>query len=194
MSTPKLVLASTSKPRQMLLQRLQLPFTIAPSAVDETPLANEQPEALVQRLAVAKAKAVAANNHASLIIGADQVAVVEGKIFGKPHTLQTATEQLMAASGQRMKFYIGLCLLDTRDQSMQLALEEYDVIYRQLTLSMIENYLKQEQPLACAGSCQADGLGITLIEEFQGKDFTALIGLPLIRLNTMLQRCHSLLL
>jgi septum formation protein len=186
MLTCNLVLASTSKPRQQLLKRLQYPFTIAPSNVDETALADEQPKALVQRLAVAKAQAVAEQFTDSLIIGADQVAVVDGKIFGKPHSLQTATEQLMAASGKCMKFYIGLCLLDTRDQTWQLALEEYAVIYRQLSLAMIENYLQKEQPLACAGSCQADGLGITLIEKFQGDDFTALIGLPLIRLTKML--------
>jgi septum formation protein len=184
----QLVLASTSKPRQQLLQRLQHPFFIAPSNVDESPLADEQPAALVQRLAVAKAMAVADKFPQALIIGADQVAVVEGKVFGKPHTLPTAREQLLAASGKRMKFLIGLCLLDTRDQTKQLALEEYNVIYRPLTEALIDHYLQQEQPLACAGSCQADGVGITLIEEFQGKDFTALIGLPLIRLTTMLRQ------
>jgi MAF protein len=187
MSLLSLVLASTSKPRQGLLQRLQQPFFIAPSHVDETPLANEQPEALVQRLAVAKAEAVAEKFPQALIIGADQVAVVDGKVFGKPHILSTARTQLLAASGKRMTFFIGLCLLDTRDHTRQRALEQYDVIYRQLTESQIDHYLQQEQPLACAGSCQADGIGITLIEEFQGKDFTALIGLPLICLTSMLR-------
>jgi MAF protein len=187
MSPLSLVLASTSKPRQALLQRLQHPFFIAPSNVDETPLANELPEALVQRLAVAKAEAVAEKYPQALIIGADQVAVVDGKVFGKPHILETARAQLLAASGKRMKFFIGLCLLDTSNHTKQLVLEQYDVIYRQLTEAQVDHYLQQEQPLACAGSCMADGIGFTLIEEFQGKDFTALIGLPLIRLTTMLR-------
>jgi septum formation protein len=87
-----------------------------------------------------------------------------------------------------MQFFIGLCLLDSRDHSFQLVLEEFDVLYRNLNPAMIENYLRKEQPLECAGSCKAEGLGIALIEEFQGKDFTALIGLPLIRLVKMLEK------
>jgi septum formation protein len=183
----ELVLASTSKPRQLLLQRLQIPFTIAASDVDETPLPAESAKDLVQRLALAKATAVSSQFSNALIIGADQVAVVDGEIFGKPHILATAREQLLAASGKRMEFFIGLCLLDAVTQRSEVVLEKFDVIYRQLTPTLIDNYLRQEQPLACAGSCQADGLGIILIQEFQGLDFTALIGLPLIRLTSLLQ-------
>jgi septum formation protein len=181
-----LVLASSSKPRQLLLQRLLIPFTIAAPNVDETAQANETPQQLVQRLAVTKARAVADDFPGSLIIGADQVAVVDNEIFGKPLTLANAAKQLLAVSGKAMKFYIGMCVLDTRDQSEQITLEEFTVSYRSLTIEQIEKYLQKEQPLACAGSCQADGLGITLIKEFQGEDFTALIGLPLLRLTSML--------
>ena len=187
MAIQELVLASTSKPRKMLLQRLQIPFTIAPSDVDETPLPDESAIDLVQRLAIAKATAVSSKFPHALIIGADQIAVVDGKIFGKPHTLATAREQLLAASGKRMQFFIGLCLLDAASQRSEVVLEQFNVMYRPLTPAMIDNYLRQEQPLACAGSCQADGLGITLIAEFQGRDFTALIGLPLIQLTSLLQ-------
>ena len=186
MSAVELVLASSSKPRQQLMQRLAVPFTIAVPDVDETALADETPQQLVQRLSITKAQAVASKFPHALIIGADQVAVVEGEIFGKPLTIANAVKQLLAASGKPMKFFIGMTLLDTRNQHQQTVLEEFTVIYRPLTRSHIEKYLEKEQPLACAGSCRVDGLGITLIQEFQGEDFTALIGLPLLRLTTML--------
>jgi len=182
----QLILGSTSKPRQTLLERLQLPFQIAAPDVDETPLPDESPEALVLRLAEKKARVVSEKFPDALVIGADQVGILDDMILGKPLTYENAAKQLGAASGKRMTFFIGLCLFDGRTQTYQLALEKFDVIYRTLTANMIENYLRKEQPLHCAGSCKAEGLGITLIEEFQGKDFTALIGLPLIRLTTML--------
>jgi septum formation protein len=182
----KLILASTSQPRKMLLERLQVPFdTVAPD-VDETPLANETPEELVSRLAEAKARKVTQSYPDALIIGADQVGVVENKIVGKPLTLQNAQQQLHDLSGKRIRFYIGLCVLDAKQNTQQLSVETYDVQYRVLTDKMIANYLQKEQPLHCAGSCKAEGLGITLIEAFEGKDFTALIGLPLIKLTSML--------
>jgi septum formation protein len=183
----KLILGSASKPRQMLLQRLQIPFEIASPDIDETPLPTESPMDLVTRLAVEKAQAVAKSFPDALIIGADQVGVLDDVILGKPLTHENAVAQLLKASGKRMRFYIGLCLLDAEKQSQQIAMEEFDVIFRPLTQEMIENYLQKEQPYQCAGSCKAEGLGITLIEEFQGKDFTALIGLPLIRLTRMLE-------
>jgi len=184
----RLILGSTSKPRQALLERLQIPFEIAAPHVDETPLVNETPQDLVLRLAEKKARVVSERFPDALIIGADQVGVLDNIIQGKPLTYDNAVQQLQAASGKRMEFYIGLCLFDSREQHVQLAIEKYDVIYRKLSLPMIKNYLAKEQPLHCAGSCKAEGLGIALIEEFQGKDFTALIGLPLISLVAMLEK------
>jgi septum formation protein len=183
----KLILASSSQPRRQLLERLQIPFEIYAPDIDETARENETPQDLVVRLAEEKARAVAEKFPDALIIGADQVGVLNNHIQGKPHTHDNAVKQLQMASGQRMRFFIGLCVLDNRQQRHQLALEEFDVIYRELSDDMIHRYLKKEQPLACAGSCKAEGLGIALIEEFQGTDFTALIGLPLIRLVKMLE-------
>lgn len=184
----QLILGSTSKPREALLRRLNIPFEIAAPDIDETPLDHETPTELVLRLAEKKARAVAEKFPHALIIGADQVGVLENTILGKPLTYENAMKQLQQASGKCMHFFIGLCLLDAETQTYQIALEEFNVIYRPLTPTMIQNYLQKEQPLDCAGSCKAEGLGITLIEEFQGKDFTALIGLPLIRLVSMLEK------
>jgi septum formation protein len=183
----KLILASSSKPRLSLLQRLQIPFDVVVPDVDETPLPHETPSQLVVRLAEKKARAVADKHPDALIIGADQVGVLRNEIQGKPHTYENAVKQLQQASGQRMRFFIGLCVLDAKTATHQMALEEFDVIYRQLTQTMIEKYLQKEQPFECAGSCKAEGLGIALIHEFQGTDFTALIGLPLIRLISLLE-------
>jgi septum formation protein len=186
-NTRQLILGSSSKPRLSLLQRLQLPFDIASPDIDETPLEGESPSALVYRLAETKARAVALTFPDALIIAADQVGVLDNKILGKPLTYDNAVKQLQEASGKRMQFFIGLCLFDARNQTQQLAIETFDVVYRQLSLEKIQRYLQKEQPLECAGSCKAEGLGIALIEEFQGKDFSALIGLPLIRLVSMLE-------
>jgi len=188
MSNKKLVLGSSSKPRQTLLQRLQIPFEIVAPELDESPLANEKAPDLVQRLAKEKAIKAAQAFPNALIIGADQVGILDNQILGKPLNDETAFTQLQAASGKRVQFYIGLCLLDASTQHYQLALEEFNVIYRPLTPEMIENYLRKEQPLECAGSCKVEGLGIALIEAFEGDDFTALIGLPLIRLVRMLEK------
>jgi septum formation protein len=188
MQKRQLILGSTSKPRYSLLQRLQIPFEVAAPNIDETPELAETPENLVRRLALQKAKEVAKQFPDALIIGADQVGVIDGVIQGKPLTYENAYVQLQNASGKTIRFFIGLCLYDARDKTYQIAIEEFDVVYRKLSLQTIEKYLKKEQPLECAGSCKAEGLGITLIEEFRGKDFTALIGLPLIRLVDMLEK------
>lgn len=186
--TQQLVLASTSKPRQLLLQRLQIPFTVAASGVDETPLTNENPTAMVLRLAKEKAHAVKNQFPNALIIGVDQVGILDNTVLGKPLTQENAIKQLTQVSGKMVRFLIGLCLLNTGNNTEQLTLETYDVYYRQLTLPMIENYLKKESALECAGSLKAEGLGITLVEKFAGNDFTALIGLPLIKLTQLLEQ------
>lgn len=184
----KLILASSSKSRQLLLKRLQVPFEILSPDIDETPLTEETPTELVKRLALSKAEKIAKTNPDALVIGSDQVGICDSKIIGKPLTIENARLQLQQMSGKRIQFFIGLCLLDSSTQSHQLIVENYDVLFRPLSNELIDAYLKKEQPLDCAGSCEAEGLGITLIEEFSGKDFTALIGLPLIQLTRMLER------
>lgn len=188
MKMPTLVLSSSSPARRSLLERLRQPFVIAPPHIDETPLAHESPETLVARLASQKAHANQANYPNALIIGCDQVAVINGTIVSKPENHETAVTQLRAASGQCIDFFTGLCLLNTQTQRIQESIQRYRVFYRQLTDEMIENYLRIEQPYQCAGSIQIEGLGIVLIERLEGTDPTALIGLPLIALTHMLEQ------
>jgi septum formation protein len=188
MSRP-LILASTSVPRRELLTRLQIPFTVVAPEVDETPLTNETPTALVTRLALAKAWAVAKKFPDADMIGADQVGVLGAQIQGKPLDYATAARQLTAASGKCLRFLTALAVVDAAQQAEQLVLEEFKVYYRELTPAMIKNYLAGEQPLQCAGSCKIDGLGIALIARLAGDDFTALIGLPMLQLVELLEKC-----
>lgn len=180
-----LLLASSSPYRRELLARLQLPFEHAAPAIDETAKPREDAEALVKRLAESKARA-ACGGRQGLIIGSDQVAVLDGEIIGKPLTMQRARAQLMAASGRRVDFLTGIALLDIELNSLQLDCIRFSVHFRALTPSTIERYLEAEAPLDCAGSFKAEGLGISLFERTEGDDATSLIGLPLIRLVTML--------
>ena len=189
MTMPKrLVLASTSPYRRMLLERLGLPFVCAAPQVDESPLAGESAHELAARLSRAKAEAVAAEYPDALIIGSDQVAVIDGEITGKPGNRERAIEQLRRASGRCSELITGLCLLDATSGSVEVDCIPYRVHFRELDDATIERYLDREQPYDCAGACKAEGLGITLLERFEGDDPNALIGLPLIRLVTMLHR------
>lgn len=182
-----LVLASTSVFRKSLLERLQIPFECIAPNVDETPLENETPAELVRRLSELKARAVTAQFPNSLIIGSDQVSVVDNKIVGKPHTHEKAVQQLTAASGKTIDFLTGLALFNTATQTCQVDLVKFSVQFRQLTAAQIERYLRKEQPYQCAGSFRSESLGIALFEKMIGDDPTALIGLPLIRLTQMLE-------
>ncbi len=182
---PALVLASSSPFRRELLQRLGLEFDTAAPDVDETARPGETPDALVQRLAERKARAVG-ESHDGLIIGSDQVATTGTDILGKPGSHEKAAAQLAWLSGKRVSFHTGLCLLDTASGSVQLDVVPYHVQFRTLTREQIERYLRAEQPYNCAGSFKSEGLGITLFERMEGDDPTALIGLPLIRLTGML--------
>ena len=181
-----IVLASTSVYRKELLSRLGLPFETAAPDVDESPLADETPEQLVRRLAEAKARAVMSQYPAALIIGSDQVAVVDGHILGKPGDHQRAAAQLRAASGRRLEFLTGLCLLNAGKDAADVDVTRFAVVFKPLSHSQIENYLRKEQPYHCAGAFKSEALGIALCERFEGDDPTALIGLPLIRLVGML--------
>ncbi|WP_028694941.1 Maf family protein [Pseudomonas cremoricolorata] len=181
-----LLLASSSPYRRELLQRLQLPFTCASPNIDEQRLENESPETLVRRLAMDKAKALAARHPEHLIIGSDQVAVLDDQVLGKPHTAERACEQLLAASGRSVTFLTGLALLNTRSGECQVDCVPFTVNFRALDRARIERYIQAEQPLDCAGSFKAEGLGISLFQSTSGNDATSLIGLPLIRLVDML--------
>lgn len=185
----RLLLASTSPYRKMLLEKLQLPFDCAAPEVDETPLPGETAEALVLRLAAAKAQAqaLALAYPEHLIIGSDQVCVIDGNITGKPHTEENARAQLRQASGQAVTFYTGLALYNGRSKQLQALCEPFHVHFRALSETEIAAYVRMEQPLNCAGSFKSEGLGIALFDRLEGRDPNALIGLPLIALLEMLR-------
>lgn len=183
----RLVLGSTSPFRKEILTKLGLPFATAAPDIDESPLANETPEQLVLRLAEQKARAVAVAYPDNLIIGSDQVAVIDGTILGKPHTHERAVEQLSNASGKTVRFYTGLCLYNSTNDTAQSEVVPFDVVFRKLTTTQIENYLQKEKPYNCAGSFKSETLGIALFEKLLGDDPNTLIGLPLIRLISMLE-------
>ncbi|RUO36554.1 Maf family protein [Aliidiomarina sanyensis] len=187
MSLP-LCLASSSPYRRQLLERLGLPFTSARPDIDETALEGELPQALVERLAIQKARQVAEAYPDHLIIGSDQVAVSEGIILGKPHTVERAIEQLASFSGKRVTFYTGLAVLNGKTGHCYSCVEPFIVHFRTLSTRQIERYVKAEMPLDCAGSFKSEGLGITLFERLEGNDPNALVGLPLIQLVNLLQR------
>lgn len=184
----KLILASSSPYRRALLARLQIPFEAIAPQIDERARAEEPPAALVERLAVDKARKIAAAHPEALVIGSDQVALHDGEIVGKPRDHAHAVAQLRAASGRTVTLYTGLALVNAARCSLQSEVVPYRVTFRRLTDEQIENYLQREQPYACAGSVKAEGLGIALLEKFEGDDPNALIGLPLIRLVRMLER------
>lgn len=186
---PPIVLASSSSYRRELLTRLQLPFTCHSPDIDETPQANESAQALVQRLALSKARALAQHYPQHIIIGSDQVAVLDGKIIGKPLHAEGATQQLSAASGRSLVFLTGLAVIDTRTQVEHLDLVPFTVHFRTLNAAQIQRYIAAEQPFDCAGSFKSEGLGVSLFQATEGGDATSLVGLPLIRLCDMLNAC-----
>lgn len=186
-SSRQLVLASTSKYRRALLERLALPFDCASPEVDESPRPGEAPEATAARLAEAKARAVAGRFPDALIIGSDQVASCEGERLDKPGSHENATRQLARMSGRTASFDTGLALLDTRSGRLQVRVVPCRVTFRPLTPERIERYLRLERPYDCAGSAKAESLGIALIARMDTEDPTSLIGLPLIALTEMLR-------
>lgn len=186
MSNYQLVLASTSPFRQQLLSKLDIPFITAQPDCDEAPLKDETPEALVMRLAEQKARSCKIEKP-SLVIGSDQVCVIDGKIVGKPHTEEKAIEQLLNQSGKAITFYTGLALFNTVTDKAQVILEPFIVHFRPLTQQSVERYVEKEQPFNCAGSFKSEGLGIALFERLEGDDPNSLVGLPLIRLIQLLE-------
>lgn len=184
----QLVLASTSKYRKELLERFGIPFVTARPETDETPLQDEHPAAAAERLAVAKAKAVASAHPGALIVGSDQVAHLDGEQFGKPGSVDRAITQLRRMSGQTVIFHTAVALLDSRTGTFWCQGVPTRVRFRQLDDEEIRRYVAREMPLDCAGSAKSEALGITLLEAISGDDPTALVGLPLITLASMLRQ------
>lgn len=172
-----------------MLERLRLPFEVADPGVDETPLPAETPDRTALRLAEAKARAVAARYPNALVIGSDQVAIVAGEPLGKPGTHDAAVAQLRRMRGREVVFHTAVCLLDAASGRVQLENVATTVVLRQVSDAQIERYLEHERPYDCAGSARIESLGIALTERVASDDPSALTGLPLIALTTMLQRC-----
>lgn len=187
MSPPRIVLASTSRYRAALLRRLLANFEQIAPAVDEPELAGEAPATRAMRLACRKAQAVAIRESNALVIGSDQVAALGNAVLHKPGTLDNARQQLRASNGNRVDFYTGLCVIDTRSAHTASELDHTCVVFRELTDAEIARYVAAEQPLDCAGSFKAEGAGIALFERIDSVDPTALIGLPLIALGRLLR-------
>ena len=170
------------------MEKLQVPFITDSPDIDETRQPGESPPSLVQRLTIEKAAAVAQRHDNALVIASDQVAVLDGKILGKPGTKEKAIQQLQAQSGKTVHFMTGLCVWNTTTGKYSYVLDTCDTRFRNLNQQQIENYIQQDSPLYCAGSIKTEGLGITLLEYIHGSDPNTLIGLPLIQLVTILQK------
>ena len=182
-----IILASSSKYRKGLLAPL-IPSVICISPnINESILPNETAKDYVSRLALEKAQIIAEDQNNALVIGSDQCAVLGNKIVTKPNNYENAFLQLKASSGKIIKFYTGLSVINTNTSSTQTSCETYEVTFRKLSDEQIKAYLEKDQPYDCAGSFKAEGLGITLFKKMQGDDPNTLIGLPLIKLTSMLQ-------
>lgn len=182
-----LILASSSPYRRELLQKLRIPFSCVKPEVDETPMAHEAPEETALRLAQDKARKVAQANPDALIIGCDQVATLNGLQIGKPGNHENAVKQLQMMRGKTVIFHSALCLFNAKTGEMQAENVPFAVTFRMLADAQIERYLSLEHPYDCAGSAKSEGLGIAVIEKMTGDDPNALVGLPLIKLVSMLQ-------
>lgn len=182
----RLILASTSPYRRELLARLGVPFEVAAPDIDETPLAGESPDDTAMRLSLLKARAVATQFPDALIIGSDQVALLEGEQLGKPGDHANAVAQLRKMRGKTLEFHTALTLLDAASGRAQTANVPVRLVMRDYSDAQIEAYLSKDQPYNCCGSARSESLGIALIARFETEDPNALVGLPLIKLTEML--------
>jgi septum formation protein len=183
-----IVLASSSKYRRQLLEKLGLDFLSCSSCIDESPQADESPAALVSRLSIAKAEEVGKTHPNHLIIGSDQVAVLDQDILGKPGGRDAAIQQLAKQSGRTVQFYTGICVLNSATGRRLSDLDVCSVHFKTLGASQIQNYIDRDQPFDCAGSFKSEGLGIALFDRIVGEDPNALVGLPLIKLVGLLEK------
>lgn len=194
MTARTLILGSTSPYRRELLQRLAIPFEVASPEVDETPHPGEAPAQLAQRLALAKARAVATNFPEAVVIGSDQVADLNGQPLGKPGNHERAVAQLRQMRGKTVVFQTAVAVVCLQSGFEQTELAPVKVKFRELSDDEIENYLRTEQPYDCAGSAKSEGLGIALLDAIDSDDPTALVGLPLIRTCGMIRAAGIILL
>lgn len=188
MMTKPLILASSSRYRREVLQKLHLAFECISPEIDETPWPDENPAQTSLRLAEGKARKVAESQLNALIIGCDQVATVDGLQIGKPGNHENAVKQLTMLSGKEVIFHSALCLYDSGNHHLQSTIVPYFVKFKVLNAQQIETYLRLEQPYDCAGSAKSEGMGIALLDYMRGDDPNALIGLPMIALVSMLQQ------
>jgi septum formation protein len=181
-----LILASSSPYRKELLEKLNLDFEVFSPDIDESKLPDESPEITALRLAQLKARKIGETHPEAIIIGCDQVATLDGLQLGKPGNHENATEQLKMMRGKKVTFHSALCLYNALTQRMQVEIVPYVVEFRNVSDEQIDHYLSTEKPYNCAGSAKSEGLGIALISAMHGEDPNALIGLPLIKLISML--------
>ena len=187
MSQPELILGSSSPYRRELLERLRIPFSVVSPKIDETPQSGETPPETALRLALEKARYIAQSHPNALIIGADQVATVNGEQVGKAGGFDKALTQLQMMRGKTALFHSALCLYDARNDTYQLENIITQTTFRDLPDDDLAAYLRIEQPYDCAGSAKVEALGITILEKVESDDPTALVGLPLIALTGMLR-------
>ena len=187
MASISIVLASRSKYRKELLKRLGLPFKVWAPDLDESAVPGELPRQTAVRLARMKAEAGGRKFSSSWIIGSDQVADLDGRPIGKPGNLETAREQLLELSGHTVLFHTALCVWNARLERRHERLVTTDVAFRRLTEAEIDRYLAREPAIDVAGSAKSEGLGVSLLTRLGGDDPTALVGLPLIALSSMLR-------
>lgn len=183
----QIVLASTSPFRRTLLERIGLPFDLASPDIDETPRPDESPLDLVHRLSVQKSRAVQRTYPNAVIIGSDQVAVLNGKPVGKPKNHADAVSQLRESSGSVVQLYTGVALFNTESKKLQYAVDTFEVEFKTLSRPRIDRYLELEKPYDCCGSLKAEGPGIALLKRLSGNDPNTLIGLPIIKLIGLLE-------
>ncbi len=188
MQQTPVILASSSPFRQQLLQRLRFPFQVVSPDIDESALTEEGPVEFVQRMAEGKAEAIAKDYPEAIVIGSDQCAWLNGKILGKPGNHEKALQQLQNARGQEVVFYTGLSVQQLAKNFKQVDCIEFKVGFRNLSDEQLDHYLREEKPYNCAGSFKSEAYGISLFSHMSGDDPTALIGLPLIRLTSMLEQ------
>ena len=184
----KLILASSSIHRKKLLKQLKLKFIVIKPNIDESRKTGEEINDFVKRLSYEKAMKVATNNIDAIVIGSDEIALVDGKVLGKPKTVDNAKKQLKHLSGKKIIFKTGICIICISENKVYKSVVNYSLKMKKLSNNQIENYIKKEDMLNCAGSIRIEGLAIGLVEKTEGKDPTSIIGLPLIRLTTYLEK------
>ena len=186
--TIPIILASTSRYRASLLQKLRVPFDVAAPNIDETPHRHESPRDSALRFAREKAMKIAEEHEDGLIIGSDQVAEINGHLLGKPGSRKCAIDQLRASSGRCVRFYTAVCLVDARSLKTLSDIDITKVYFRKLSDDQIDRYVDIDEPFDCAGGFKSEGLGITLFDKLETDDPNALVGLPLIKLTRLLER------